>query len=115
MVPGGRPLAMLDRIRADYPMRMHGVSMSLASVDPLDMDYLRDLQTLIKRVEPDVFDHLAWKGVHGRNLHDLLPIPYTGEALDHCVERVACVQDFLGRRIAVEKPGLPMSPSPAPT
>jgi hypothetical protein len=105
MVPGGRPLAMLDRIRADYPMRMHGVSMSLASVDPLDMDYLGDLQKLIKRVEPElVSDHLAWTGVHGRNLHDLLPIPYTLEALDHCVERVSRVQNFLGRRIAVENP-----------
>ena len=105
MVPGGRPLAMLDRIRADYPMRMHGVSMSLASADPLDFDYLRDLQDLIRRVEPElVSDHLAWTGAHGVNLHDLLPIPYTVEALDHCVARVSRVQDFLGRRIAVENP-----------
>ncbi len=105
MVPGGRPLAMLNRIRADYPMRMHGVSMSLASTDPLDLDYLGDLKALIARVEPElVSDHLAWTGVHGRNLHDLLPIPYTLEALDHCVERVARVQDFLGRRIALENP-----------
>ncbi len=105
MVPGGRPLAMLDRIRADYPMRMHGVSMSLASTDPLDLDYLRDLKALVARIEPElVSDHLAWTGVHGRNLHDLLPIPYTLEALDHCVERVSRAQDFLGRRIALENP-----------
>lgn len=105
MVPGGRPLATLDRIRADYPMRMHGVSMSLASTDPLDLDYLRDLKALIARVEPElVSDHLAWTGVHGRNLHDLLPIPYTLEALDHCVERVSRAQDYLGRRIALENP-----------
>ena len=105
MVPGGRPLAMLDRLRADYPMRMHGVSLSLASTDPLDFDYLRALKNLIARVEPElVSDHLAWTGVHGLNLHDLLPAPLTEESLDHCVERAARVQDFLGRRIALENP-----------
>lgn len=105
MVPGGRPLAMLDRIRADYPMRMHGVSLSLASTDPLDFDYLRALKRLIARVEPElVSDHLAWTGVRGLNLHDLLPAPLTREALDHCVERARRVQDFLGRRIALENP-----------
>ena len=105
MVPGGRPLAMLDRIRADYPMRMHGVSLSIASTDPLDLDYLRALKKLIGRVEPElVSDHLAWTGVNGLNLHDLLPAPLTREALDHCVERVSRVQDFLGRRIALENP-----------
>jgi hypothetical protein len=105
MVPGGRPLAMLDRIRADYPLRMHGVSLSLASTDPLDFDYLRALKKLIARVEPElVSDHLAWTGAHGLNLHDLLPTPLTQEALDHCVERAARVQDFLGRRIALENP-----------
>jgi uncharacterized protein (UPF0276 family) len=105
MVPGGRPLAMLDRIRADYPLRMHGVSLSLASADPLDMDYLRDLKSLVARVEPElVSDHLAWTGAHGLNLHDLLPAPLTREALDHCVSRLGEVQDFLGRRIAIENP-----------
>ena len=105
MVPGGKPLAMLDRIRADYPMRMHGVSLSLASADPLDLDYLRALKRLIARVEPElVSDHLAWTGVHGLNLHDLLPAPLTRESLDHCVERASRVQEFLGRRIALENP-----------
>ena len=105
MVPGGRPLAMLDRIRADYPMRMHGVSLSLASTDPLDFDYLRALKRLVARVEPElVSDHLAWTGVHGLNLHDLLPAPLTRESLDHCVERASRAQDFLGRRIALENP-----------
>jgi uncharacterized protein (UPF0276 family) len=105
MVPGGRPLATLDRIRADYPIRMHGVSLSIASTDPLDYDYLRALKKLIARVEPElVSDHLAWTGVQGLNLHDLLPVPYTLEALDHCVARVARVQDFLGRRLALENP-----------
>jgi uncharacterized protein (UPF0276 family) len=105
MAPGGRPMAVLDRIRADYPMRMHGVSLSLASTDPLDFDYLRALKRLIRRVEPElVSDHLAWTGVHGLNLHDLLPAPLTRESLDHCVERASKVQDFLGRRIALENP-----------
>jgi uncharacterized protein (UPF0276 family) len=103
MVPGGRPIAMLDRIRADYPIVMHGVSMSLASTDPLDFDYLRDLRALAERIEPAwISDHLAWTGVHGVNLHDLLPIPYTQEALTHIVDRIKRVQDFLGRRLVVE-------------
>jgi len=103
MVPGGRPLAMLDRIRADWPIVMHGVAMSLASTDPLDMNYLRDLAALIDRVQPAwVSDHIAWTGVHGATLHDLLPIPFTREALDHVVERIQRVQDFLKRRLVIE-------------
>lgn len=103
MVPGGRPLAMLERIRADYPIVMHGVSMSLASTDPFDFEYLRALKRLADRFQPEwISDHLCWTGVHGANLHDLLPIPYTFEALTHVVERIKRVQDFLGRRIAIE-------------
>lgn len=103
MLAGGRPLAMLDRVRADYPIVMHGVSMSLASTDPLNLDYLRALKTLAERVEPAwISDHLAWTGVHGLSLHDLLPIPYTREALAHVVERIQRVQDFLKRRLVVE-------------
>jgi uncharacterized protein (UPF0276 family) len=103
MAPGGRPLAMLDRIRADYPIVMHGVSLSIASTAPLDRDYLTALKTLAERVEPAwISDHLCWTGVHGVNLHDLMPVPYTAEALDHVVERICRVQDFLGRRIAIE-------------
>jgi len=102
-VPGGRPLAMLDRIRADYPIVMHGVSLSIASTAPLDLDYLCALKALAERVEPSwISDHLCWTGVHGINLHDLMPIPYTEEALDHVVERISRVQDFLGCRIAIE-------------
>lgn len=105
MVPGGRPLAMLEKIRARYPVVMHGVSLSLGSTDPLDQDYLRDLKALADRIEPALIsDHLAWTGVGGVNLHDLLPIPYTQEALTHVVERVARVQDVLGRRLLVENP-----------
>jgi uncharacterized protein len=103
MVPGGRPLAMLERIRGSYPIVMHGVSLSIASTAPLDFRYLRALKSLAERVQPEwISDHLCWTGVHGVNLHDLLPIPYTSEALDHVVERIKRVQDFLGRRIAIE-------------
>lgn len=103
MIPGGRPLAVLEQIRADYPIVMHGVSMSLASCDPLDFDYLSELKALADRIEPAwVSDHLAWTGVHGVNLHDLLPIPYTQEALIHIVDRIKRVQDILGRRLVVE-------------
>jgi uncharacterized protein (UPF0276 family) len=103
MIPGGRPLSMLEQIRRDYPIVMHGVSMSLASTAPLDFSYLRELKALADRFQPEwISDHLCWTGVHGVSLHDLLPIPYTGEALDHVVERIMQVQDFLGRRIAIE-------------
>ncbi len=103
MVKGGPPLAALERIRTDYPIVMHGVSMSIASTAPLDEDYLAALKDLADRFQPEyISDHLCWTGVHGVNLHDLLPIPYTQEALDHVVGRIAQVQDFLGRRIAIE-------------
>ena len=103
LVPGGQPLRMLDKIRARYPIVMHGVSLSIASTTPFDETYLSDLKALAKRVEPQfVSDHLCWTGVHGINLHDLLPIPYTREALDHVVERVNYVQDYLQRQIALE-------------
>jgi uncharacterized protein (UPF0276 family) len=103
MVPGGQPLKILDRIRARYPIVMHGVSLSIASTAPLNTDYLRDLKALAKRAEPVfISDHLCWTGVHGVNLHDLLPVPYTQEALDHVVARVQHVQDYLGQAIALE-------------
>jgi uncharacterized protein len=103
MVPGGRPLAMLDKIRARYPIVMHGVSLSVASSDPLDLAYLQDLKKLIARAEPAwVSDHLCWTGVHGVNLHGLLPIPYTNEALDHVAPRVHKVQEILGRPLTME-------------
>jgi uncharacterized protein (UPF0276 family) len=103
MVPGGQPLKMLDRIRARYPIVMHGVSLSIASTAPFDDRYLSDLKALAGRTEPKfVSDHLCWTGVHGVNLHDLLPIPYTREALDHVVSRIHYVQDYLKRPIAIE-------------
>jgi len=103
LVPGGRPLDWLTRIRADYPMVMHGVSLSIGSTDPLDLDYLRQVQTLAQRVEPMwISDHLCWTGVAAKNLHDLLPLPYTEEALRHVVARVETVQEYLGQRILLE-------------
>ncbi|MEM8644357.1 MAG: DUF692 domain-containing protein [Pseudomonadota bacterium] len=103
MIPGGKPLQVLDEIRERYPIVMHGVSLSIASTAPLDLDYLTELKRLADRVNPKwISDHLCWTGVHGVNLHDLLPIPYTKEALDHVVDRVARVQDFLGRRLTLE-------------
>ncbi len=103
MVDGGQPMRMLDRIRERYPVVMHGVSLSIASTSPLDLDYLTRLKALAARVEPKwISDHLCWTGVHGVNLHDLLPVPYTREALDHVVDRVSQVQDFLGRRLTLE-------------
>lgn len=103
MVAGGQPLRILDQIRRRYPVVMHGVSMSIASASPLDLDYLEDLKTLARRVEPRwISDHLCWTGVHGVNLHDLLPIPYTDEALDHVSARVHKVQDILGRPLTLE-------------
>jgi uncharacterized protein (UPF0276 family) len=103
MIAGGKPLHYLDRIRELYPMVMHGVSMSIGSTAPLNFDYLADLKQLIDRVQPEwVSDHLCWTGVHGRNLHDLMPLPYTEETIAHVAARVAQVQDYLGRQILLE-------------
>jgi len=103
LVPGGKPLHYLDRIRARYPLVMHGVSLSIGSTDPLDRDYLSQLKALANRVEPAwISDHLCWTGVAHRNLHDLLPLPYTEEAIDHVAARVREVQDILGRQILLE-------------
>ena len=103
MVPGGKPLHHLDRIRTDWPMVMHGVSLSIGGTDPLDAHYLRDLRALANRVQPAwVSDHLCWTGVQGRNLHDLLPLPLTEAALCHVASRVGQVQDALGRQLVLE-------------
>jgi hypothetical protein len=103
LIPGGRPLHYLDRIRERYPMVMHGVSLSIGAQDPLNREYLRQLRGLADRIEPAwISDHLCWTGAHGLNAHDLLPLPYTEEALKHVAARVGEVQDFLGRRILLE-------------
>jgi uncharacterized protein (UPF0276 family) len=103
MIAGGRPLAALERARALAPVVLHGVSLSIGSTDPLDEAYLRALEALIDRFEPAwVSDHLCWTSAGGRHAHDLLPLPYTEEALDHVVARVVQVQERLGRQILVE-------------
>jgi uncharacterized protein (UPF0276 family) len=84
LVPGGKPLSYLMRFRERYPLAMHGVSLSIGSTAPLDREYLKQLKALAARVEPAwISDHLCWTGVSGRNTHDLLPLPYTEEALAH--------------------------------
>jgi len=103
LVAGGKPLHYLDRIRANYPVVMHGVSLSIGSTDALDFDYLGALKALAERVSPHwISDHLCWTGVGGKNTHDLLPMPYTEEAVRHIASRVEAVQEFLGQRILLE-------------
>ena len=100
---GGPALAALDRIRADYPLSLHGVGLSLGSTDPLDLAHLAKLARLADRVDPAcISEHLSWSSVNGRHFNDLLPLPYTNEALDHVCARVDRVQDYLGRQILVE-------------
>ena len=100
---GGSALAALDRIRADYPIALHGVGMSLGSTDPLDRGHVAKLRRLIDRVQPMlVSEHLCWSGVGGRHLNDLLPLPFTDEALTHLCARIDEAQTLLGREILVE-------------
>lgn len=103
LVPGGKPLYYLNRIRELYPLVMHGVSLSIGSCDPLNMDYLKKVKMLAEKIQPAwISDHLCWTGIDGLNMHDLLPLPYTEEAVKHVVDRVKQVQDFLGRQILLE-------------
>jgi uncharacterized protein (UPF0276 family) len=103
LVPGGKPLDYLTRIRERYPVVLHGVSLSIGSTAELDLGYLARLRALADRIEPPwISDHLCWSGIAGKNLHDLLPLPYTDEALTRVIERVRRVQDVLGRRILLE-------------
>lgn len=102
-VAGGKPWHYLNKIRADYPIVMHGVSMSIGSIDPINKDYLNQLKNTIARVEPQwVSDHLCFTQVGGVNSHDLLPMPYTSEALDHLANKISQVQDYLGREMIFE-------------
>lgn len=103
MVPGGRPLAVLEKVRKDVPVVLHGVSLSIGGTDPLNAEYLKQLKALAARVQPAwVSDHLCW-GTHGGHYaHDLLPMPYTQEALEHVASRVMHVQEALGRQILLE-------------
>jgi uncharacterized protein len=101
----GRPLEFLEQIAARYPVAMHGVGMSIGSTDPLDFDYLKEIRDLSKRIGARwISDHVCWSSVGGHHAHDLLPLPFTEEALWHTVERVRRVQDFLGERLVLENP-----------
>ena len=103
MDTGGRPLDVLESVRRDFPVALHGVSLSIGSADPLDDAYLTNLRALADRIAPVlVTDHLCWTGVDGRSIYDLLPVPYTEETLDYVAGRVGQVQDRLGRRILLE-------------
>ena len=103
-VRGGGRFEVLERLRRDLPVALHGTRMSIAGVDPLDRTYLLELRDLVDRVQPAlVSDHLAWTSFGGSEF-DLLPVPYTEEALRHVVRRVLAVQDLLGRRILLENP-----------
>lgn len=103
LVEGGRHRYYLQRIREHYPCVLHGVSLSIGSHDPLNRAYLEKVKALAALIEPVwISDHLCWTGVQGLNMHDLLPLPYTEEALKHLVPRIQQVQDFLGRQILLE-------------
>ncbi|HVP67961.1 MAG TPA: DUF692 domain-containing protein [Anaeromyxobacteraceae bacterium] len=105
MAEGGRPIALLEKVRRDTPVVLHGVSLSIGSTDPLSARYLDDLDRLVARIEPAmVTDHLCWGTWRGRYVHDLLPLPYTEETLAHVSSRVASLQDRLGRQILLENP-----------
>lgn len=103
LVDGGVALDVLEPLATRYPLVMHGVSMSLGGTDPLRYDYLRRVKDLMARVQPVwVSDHFCWTGTDGVNLHDLMPMPYTHEAVDHMVARIQAVQEFLGRPLVLE-------------
>jgi hypothetical protein len=105
LATGGRPLAVLERAAANHAIVFHGVSLSIGSTDPLDREYLQQLVRLAEQVRPRwISDHLCWTGVHGRNVHDLLPMPWTEPALRHVVDRVRAVQDVLGQPLVLENP-----------
>ncbi|MCC6408740.1 MAG: DUF692 domain-containing protein [Planctomycetes bacterium] len=105
MATGGRPMWVLDSVAERYPIVMHGVSMGIGGTDPLDWAYFRELKELARRCKAVwLGDHVCWTGVAGRNNHDLLPIPYTEEALANIVRRIREVQDFLERPLVLENP-----------
>lgn len=103
LVPGGKPLYYLDKIHQKYPMVMHGVSLSIGGSDPLNMTYLKQVKALAQRIDAHwISDHLCWTGLNGINAHDLLPLPYTEEAINHVAQRIQQVQEILGRQILME-------------
>ncbi len=103
LVPGGKPLYFLEQVRTNYPIVLHGVSMSIGASEPLNLEYLHQVKNLAQRFDAAwISDHLCWTGTQDINLHDLMPLPYTEEAIQHVAARVAQVQDILGRQILLE-------------
>ncbi len=103
LVDGGKPMAVLEKIRSDYPIAMHGVAMSIGSIGGLDLDYLARVKRLARRIEPMwVSDHLCWTGFAGNVLHDLYPMPYTEESARLLIAQIRQAQDILERRLVVE-------------
>jgi len=101
--PGGRPWAVLDRLRRDVPVVMHGVSLGVGNADGIGDKYLPQLRTAIRRIEPAwVSDHLCWGALNGRYAHDLWPLPFTEEAIARAVENVSRTQDAIGRTMLLE-------------
>ncbi len=105
MAPGGRPVSVLEKVRGELPVVLHGVSLAIGSVDPISETYLDELARIVKRIQPAmVSDHLCWGTHRGQYVHDLLPLPYTEESLDHVASRVSQVQERLGRQVLLENP-----------
>lgn len=100
---GGKPLHILEQIRRDYPISVHGVSLSIGSADELNWNHLRQLRDLIDRIQPCLIsDHLCWSSINGHYLHDLLPLPYTEDAMQHVISRIQQIQEYLQRQILIE-------------
>jgi hypothetical protein len=103
MIEGGRPLHILDQLRDRYPIIPHGVSLSIGSIDPLDESYLTRLKGLLDKINPPWFsDHICWTKVHGKNLHNLMPLPYTQSTVDFVADKIKQLQDRMGRLFIFE-------------
>lgn len=107
LAPGGRPRAILHKIRAHYPVVLHGLSFNIGSNEAPDLHYLAQLKALINDIQPAwVSDHICWTGLHGKTSHDLLPIAYNPETLSQVAEKVNRIQDVLQQRIVLENPSV---------
>ncbi len=114
LVPGGPRMRVLEKIRADLPVSCHGVGLSLGSAEGLDEDHLRRLRSLFDRIEPGlVSEHVSWSVAGGSYLNDLLPLPYTQEALDILCRNIDRAQEAFGRRILIENPSSYLAFAPA--
>lgn len=107
LAPGGRPRAIIRQIREHYPVVLHGLSFNIGTDEPLDETYLKQLKALIADIQPEwISDHLCWTGLDGYTSHDLLPISYTQENLQRCIDKVNRIQDFLQTKIVLENPSI---------